>query len=473
MRTRIYRYFLKTSYIIVCFYLFFILNSCKTIINPDIPSPTTNNNKANQVSITGTIIDALTGTQLQNATVKLIYVTGTQIKQTDSKGAFSAQITMDSSSNISLIISLSGYINDTATVFGKLGSTINLSTIGITPTTKPFSGSGPAAAISVFSQSSSVIGVKGSGAIENGTITLQVVDSLGHALSIQHSVSVLFILAASPGGGEYLSPDSTYTDSLGQVTCNIFSGTKAGVVQIIGKIILGNKTISSTPVVYTISGGLPDQNHFSVASQFLNFAGYDIYGLTNQITAYVGDKYGNPARLGTPVYFSTTGGIIQGSALSNNLSEATVQLVSAAPKPVHWLLGKGFGTVYVKTADENLNTIWDSTVVLFSGVPVVSITPTTFVIQNRGTQQFDYYVHDENGNPLASGTTLSVVVTGDAVDASGDVNVTLPDVQTGWTHFTFILSDADTNVSYKPVEVVVNVSGPNGQGSAKSNGYKY
>ena len=45
---------------------------------------------------------------------------------------------------------------------------------------------------------------------------------------------------------------------------------------------------------------------------------------------YVGDKYSNPVRPGTSVYFETTHGIIEGSDLTDSLGRATVTLFNSA-----------------------------------------------------------------------------------------------------------------------------------------------
>ncbi len=324
--------------------------------------------------------------------------------------------------------------------------------------------SGDPVSIYLASQSVPSIGVKESGSIETAKLIFEVQDSAGVPVDLDHSVNVNFRLGASPGGGALLSPAIVTTNNFGQAEVNLTSGTKAGVVQIIATINLGSKKIISKPVSISIHGGLPDEAHFSIAPQLLNFPGYDISGLQDGMTAYVGDKYANPVKEKTSIYFTSTGGIIEGSALTNEIGIGSVNLISADPRPSDPLLGKGFAKVTATTSDENYNQISSSVYVLFSGTPQVSVTPTSFSIPNGGAQQFNYVVSDQNGNPLSSGTNISVSVQGENVGAQGDLSVQLPDTQSrGWTQFSFTVYDtADTLDVIKPVSIKISSDGPNG-----------
>jgi hypothetical protein len=287
---------------------------------------------------------------------------------------------------------------------------------------------------------------------------------MGVPVDVEHAVTVDFELGSSPGGGEFLSPLSAETGPNGKVSTSIFSGTVSGVVQVMASVDEGGTVIRSLPVAIAIHGGLPDSTHFSIAVEKLNFPGYNIYGLTDGITAYVGDKYGNPVRPETAVYFTTTGGIIEGSALTDLMGRASVDLMSADPKPLHPVYGAGFATVTARTADENQNTIETNGIVLFSGIPQISVNPTSFNIANGGSQSFFYTVSDQNGNPLAGGTSIRVAVETGDVEAVGNTDITLPDTQSpAWTNFGFSLVDSapDTN-QVNNVSVKISTTGPNG-----------
>lgn len=422
------------------------------------------------VTITGTVQDASSSTVIDSVTVKVIAATGIFTGISNSSGVFTLNFNLTLSQAVTLILTKSGYLPDTTKVFASLNNTNTLLPISLQKivTTGSTGVSGPPSSIYLLSQSVTSLGVRQSGSLESGRLTFQVVDSLGRNISLLNSSVIRFKFGAAPGGGEFLSPDITATDSNGQASVFLTSGIRAGVVQITAEIVTSNRTITSLPVSIVIHGGLPDPDHFSVASGALNFAGFNIFGLENSVTAFVGDKYGNPVRPGTKVYFTTTGGIILGSAETDVAGRASVNLLSAAPQPVHPTLGAGFGTVTASTADENSSTISVSTVVLFSGVPQLTIQPGSgFDIANAGSQEFIYEVKDQNNNPLAPNTNITVTVEGENVEARGNLAVLMGDTQSRLaTRFSFVVTDKnDTSIVPKPVFITLSTDGSNGRAS--------
>jgi len=425
--------------------------------------------------VSGLVISNLTGSAIDSALVQII---GTSINislLTDSKGKFSDTVETSSNINLAIYVSKSGYAQDTTNIYVTAGVDYPVPAIKLIPSnstgTKP---SGNPVSIYLYSQSSTSIGVQGSGSLATATITFVAVDSSGSPIDLDHSVNINFSFGARPNGGEVLSPSTVTTNDSGLASVNITSGTKAGAVQIYAALVLNGSKIYSMPVAISIFGGLPDLNHFSVAPAEVNFPGYNIYGLIDAISAYVGDKYGNPARPNTSVYFTSNGGIIGGSANTNSQGIGTVSLLSAAPQPSDPTLGPGFATITASTADENLNTISTNTIVLFSGYPTITVSPTAVNIPNDSSEIFNYTVCDQNQNPLASGTSISVSLTAPDIAAQGDVQVTLPDTQnkTVWTHFSFTVYDTSyTGNVQKPVIISILVSGPNGSTKQSISGY--
>lgn len=227
-------------------------------------------------------------------------------------------------------------------------------------------------------------------------------------------------------------------------------------MQITATIQVGTKKVTSIPVTYAIHDGLPDQYHFSVGSQYVNVPGLVVYGVIDKITAFVGDKYGNPVRPNTPIYFTMTGGIIVGSANTDDHERATVDLITAAPEPIDAVLGPGFARVTATSSDENFNLVTSIIPILFSRYPIITCTPTTFDIPDEGTQFFSYEVKDQYDNPLSNGQTIDVVVEGDNVKGRGDISFTLPDTQSkGWTQFSFSITDTDTLPVARSVSVTI------------------
>ena len=462
--------------IIVTILSSFLFFSCKDSSSQVIGDEGTTGNTDNPPqtltsNISGQVINNVTGSPLEGADVLIFAGTDVQELATDTQGKYATEIQLSSSINIVLVISKSGFITDSTTVYVVAGKDKAIDRFELVPKNTGTIPSGDPVSIFLEDQSSEFIGVKQSGSEETARITFVVQDSAGTPIDLDHTVNVNFKFGAQPGGGEELSPTVVKTNNNGEAIVNLTSGTKAGTVQIIAEIQLANKKITSLPVGISIHGGLPDDAHFSIAPAYVNFAGYNRYGLTDVITAYVGDKYANPVRPNTAVYFTTSGGIIDGSTQTNDLGIGSVNLISSAPRPYHPFFGAGFATIVASTADENSNTILDSIVILFSGIPTISVNPSNFTIPNLGSQAFSYTVQDQNGNPLTGGTTITVTADGDNVKLTGDGSVTLPDTQNPrWTQFGFSVADTDSSDTPRPISIKIFTSGSNGSESLTING---
>lgn len=434
--------------------LLFLFFSCET------PS----DNQQQTVTLTGKVIDSETSSPIGNAVVRVMNISPEITELTNSLGEFSVNFELEESRDIQVIASKESYKSDTSDVIAVPDRVVELPLFQLKPTEETPVVSGNAASIVLAQQSTDHIGVRESGSPETAQLIFEVQDSTGNPVDLDHSVNVQFRVGSGPGGGEFLFPPSEATDNNGHAIVYVSSGTKAGVMQIIAEAVVDTGMIRSKPVAIAIHGGLPDSTHFSCAVEKLNFPGWHIYGLTDGITAYVGDKYSNPVRPSTTVWFSTDGGIIEGSALTNLQGQASVDLISAAPAPIHPTLGPGFATVVATTVDENQSQITTDAIVLFSGYPTISIQPSSFAIPNGGAQTFIYRVSDQNGNPLSQGTSINVNVDGDNIETLGTLSVDLPDTQSpAWTTFSFLVYDAqDTVTAVTPVTIEVSTSGPNG-----------
>ncbi|CUS76335.1 hypothetical protein JGI7_00004 [Candidatus Kryptonium thompsonii] len=455
---------LKKVFIFIAL-LSLIMVGCKKAVEPEAEK------QLKTVTLKGQVLESATNAPLQNAVVRVLGITPTLIAYTDSLGKYEFQFEIESEIEVQLVAFKEGYDPDTINVLVVPGRVVEVPAFMLQRVVSEVPTSGEPASIVLVSQSSKNIGVKGSGSVETAQMVFEVQDSSGKPVDLAHSVEVNFKIGSGPGGGEFVYPPKARTDSKGRVTVNIVSGTKAGVVQIVAESFIGTKVIRSLPVVIVIHGGLPDSAHFSIAPEKLNFPGYNIFGLTNKITAYVGDKYGNPVKPGTAVYFTTTGGIIEGSVLTDDRGQGSVNLISAEPRPVHPILGPGYAVITATTADENQNTIKAETIVLFSGIPQISIEPITFDIPNLGSQVFNYTVSDQNGNPLAGGTTITVSIDGKDVRALGDLNITLPDTRDrSWTRFSFAIQDTTADTTQRPILIRISTTGPNGSATVNISG---
>jgi hypothetical protein len=447
------------------FLFFLVLMGCKKkAVEPEVPQQKT-------VILSGRVFESVTGSPIDSAVVKVTGITPQIVTYTDSTGKYRVSFQVETETDVKVIAFKEGYEPDTVAVLAIPGRTVNVPSLLLKRTAPETPTSGEPASIVLVSQTAKSIGVKGSGSVETAQMVFEVQDSSGKPVDLAHSVEVSFRIGSGPGGGEFIYPPKARTDAKGRVTANIVSGTKAGVVQIVAESNVGSKTIRSLPVVIVIHGGLPDSAHFSIAPEKLNFPGYNVFGLRNKITAYVGDKYGNPVKPGTAVYFTTTGGIIEGSALTNEQGQGSVDLISAEPRPVHPVLGPGYAVITATTADENQRTIKAETIVLFSGIPQITVEPATFDIPNLGSQVFNYTVSDQNGNPLAGGTTIRVTIDGKDIRALGDLDITIPDTRDrSWTRFSFAIQDTTSDTVERPVLIRISASGPNGSATVNISG---
>jgi hypothetical protein len=291
-------------------------------------------------------------------------------------------------------------------------------------------------------------------------LTFEVRDAKGVPVDAQHQATVSFKIMGNPGGAS-LAPASMPTNENGRVITTVTSGTVSGALQVVAEILA--KAISAAPVPVAIHGGLPDRAHFSLAVEKLNIAGLLYFGLQDRITAFVGDKYSNPVPPGTVVQFRSTGGIIEGSALTNSLGQAVVTLTSASPVPP--IPSNGVVTITAETVDETRVKIKSLANVLFTGATQLSVTPATFTLAAFASQTFTYTVSDPNGNPLVSGSTFTVST--DNGQVAGQTSVNLKDTQSkAFTKFTFTLTNsAPDSLVAKPANVKIAVTSQNGDAS--------
>jgi hypothetical protein len=422
------------------------------------------------VVLAGQVLNTQTNNPVGGAFVRILPMD--LLYEADSNGRYSIEVEIDSTMDLQVLASADGYSSTSVTVLALAGRTIQVPTLRIQQLVDGVTESGRAWSILLEGQSSGTIGVRESGSTEVANLTFTVVDSVGRPVVVDQSAQVHFSFGAQPGGGESLAPLSAWTDNNGVVSVTLSSGTLAGVVQVMAETTVGTRVIRSQPVAVAIHGGLPDQDHFSVGPARFNFPGLIAYGLTNQVSVIVGDQYSNPVRPGTSVYFSTTHGVIGGSLQTSASGQGSVTLTSANPLPAD-----GIGLVTATTADMDQNDVVGYTPVIFSGLPVLTLTPGTLALG----QTYLLTVTDYNGNPLVAGTSISVRVEGTAVKGVGTTNVTLDDSAflggydyqhvvrgAGITEFTFAaVADVDPDAANpeEPVleAITISVSGANGR----------
>ena len=444
-----------------------------------------NVDKASTVGqVNGRIFDAQSRLPLNNALVTMISNILVDSLPTSISGEYSFSIDLQGLPSLPglLKVSKNGYKPQSTNFTVDAGKSFSAdfylvrdTTTGIRDTSKT---SLYAHSIAFISLSAREISVYGVGGVEASIITWEVRDSLGFPIDIDHRDTVEFELRGDPvAGGAYVSPAKALTNASGRIATTVNSGTTSGALQFIAKLRRETDSvwIQSSPVIITVNAGLPDQIHFDLAPEVHNFPAYDWVDLVDHIVVQVGDKYTNPVKLGTAVYFNTTGGIIDASGFTDRTGHAVVSLYSGKPKPSDPYYGIGFAKIAATTMGENSVYVTDTTLILFSavGVPPIVTVDSFFTPTAGASDMIHFTVADRFGNPLAAGTQISVNVQYTPppnsqinVVTDGDINVRLSDVMfkgPGTTDFWFRVIDQTIGgiPSRIPATAIISVTSPN------------
>jgi uncharacterized Zn ribbon protein len=300
-----------------------------------------------------------------------------------------------------------------------------------------------AAQIAYIGTSSGDIYISGVGALENAVITYEVRDSLGMPIASYPRYGATFNINFYPnsfvGGGTvpHVIPSADSTDDQGKLRASIVSGSQAGVVELVARIVLASgKIINSQPVRITVHAGFPDQNHFTLMPSRFVFPSMDyLYTPYTQFTVAVGDTFSNPVPEGTAVYFHSQAGIIQTGqqdfiAYTDKSGLASVGLLTVNPEPDALpyydpiALGGRIGGhwVWAQTQSRDGSKIIDSVLVIWNKAPILvgfeghipSIDPQLDSMltmpAHRWSRDITMKVTDVNGNPLCDGTTITVAI---------------------------------------------------------------
>ncbi|MGA9119218.1 MAG: carboxypeptidase regulatory-like domain-containing protein [Bacteroidota bacterium] len=437
-------------------------------------------------AISGTVVDASSGSALQGVSITIHGVSGdSPTTQTDDQGKFDVKFSVDSVITVTIDMARDRYRDTTFALKVLAGSTTAL-TVKMTSVQAVSGGSGLPQTIAFLSAVPQELSVYGVGGKETAVLNWEVRDSLGNPVDDQHPASISFSIVGQLGGGEYLSPSVLTTDASGRAAITFNSGTRAGVIQVVASTTVGTKSVSSSPVRVVIHGGFPDQAHFTIASPTFNFPALGIAGLRHQVSVLVGDKYSNPAAP-SAVYFRSSAGVIQGTvgqAITTVDGEGTVDLISGNPAPYGSYsapaFGDGYHYVVAQTLGQNGAVVQDSILLVWSGGALITgIAPTTFNIPNAGSQVITFRVEDVLGHPLASGTAIDVVATIPPPPTDGayqnkafltfgtDGRLVLPDLLfpgPGHTSFTMTVQDGSWGIvdsAGTPTNVTITVTGPN------------
>lgn len=241
----------------------------------------------------------------------------------------------------STLTTSSGSISLTYKDTGGCGATTSTDTVtatvsgsSIAQTLKLYLTSPAANSIGFVSASPSTIYLKGSGYQESSQVTFKVVDANNNPLPNQQVTMNLTTFAGGLTLNTQQAAVQQTTDSNGQVTAIINSGTVPTPVRVTASLANGVSTVSNS---LAVAVGLPSELNFSLSQATKNIEGMDIDGTTNTYTIQAADRSGNPVPDGTAISFwSEIGGQIGATAqtaLHSGIATASANFVSSGTRP--------------------------------------------------------------------------------------------------------------------------------------------
>ena len=299
--------------------------------------------------INGYVMDGSSNARLAGVAIAGMTVSGSTVTTTsDASGMYTFKFSVDSTMNVTVTMKKTGYRDTSFVTQVKSGTVITLN-CSMSPVSivggGTSGGTGLAQTIFFRGATNPEVQVYGVGGKETTIMSWEVRDSLGLPIDESHAVDLHFTVIGSINGGEYVSPVVLKTNGTGQAHMTFNAGIKSGVVQVRADAIVGTRTITSGPVKVVITGGYPDQAHFTIATAKFNFPALGVANLRTGISVLVGDKYSNPAAP-SAVYFSSTAGVIQGGVAGTVTSvdgQGTVEPDQREPRTAGFLFGSRMG----------------------------------------------------------------------------------------------------------------------------------
>lgn len=211
-----------------------------------------------------------------------------------------------------------------------------------------------AGSIKFASADTTNIALKGTGGFgrqEFSTLKFEVSDTTGNKVA---GTLVDFKFSDSNTGatvgGLTLNPTSATSAADGSVTTLVSAGTLPTSMRVVATVRGSSPLLTTLSNILVISTGVPDQQHFSLATSTGNCEGRDVDGLCSYVTATLGDHFGNPAPDGTAVNFTTEGGIIDASCVTGSLPPPGATPVG---QTTNSKVGPGSGTCTVSLRASN------------------------------------------------------------------------------------------------------------------------
>ncbi len=285
------------------------------------------------------------------------------------------------------------------------------------------------------------------------TLTFVVKDALGNTIKYPTRSRVDFTYLPGPSDTR-ISKTVDSTNSVGTVSVDIISGDEYGTAQVAAAITGVNGRVSAYSLPIEVAHGLPDSNTVYLSlnkkNMFNNFG--NPVGTINLALLDKWGYYAAPQQSSSDIVISPSGGWVTPVPQTVG-GKATVTLYGGPepsdPRP-------GFGYVRATIRVTGGGTTTKSVPFLFSYTPQIAFPDPLQVdtvsnslllpLQDASSQIVDYIVWDKNRNPISSGNSISVQVTGPAaeeVGLAGDISFgSLPDTQDSlYTRFRFTVRD--------------------------------
>ena len=170
-------------------------------------------------------------------------------------------------------------------------------------------------------------GAGGAGLQESSEVRFQVVGATGLPKKDQ---TVTFSVNGN-AGSLIFSPSSAISNANGEVFTVVQAGSVPFVVNVIATVDATNISTQSTGLV--ISAGLPDDNSFTLSADIFNPEALRYNGEAVNVSVILSDIYNNPPPAGTAVIFTTEGGSIGSSCVTDEAGRCSVQWLSSEPRP--------------------------------------------------------------------------------------------------------------------------------------------
>jgi hypothetical protein len=309
--------------------------------------------------------------------------TPVQVNFTASCGQISPS-TASTSSNGLVVVSYTATdaAGTSPSTLGCSGKTVEISasTIGAAVVSRSLGiAAAPATNLSFVSVTPSMIFLDNSGGVTQAIAEFKLVNARGEALlgqdvSLTLKTQVTGAVKASIGAVGNTAAVIVTTDALGKVSVPIFSGTVPTSV-VVNAALVSNPLVQTDSAILTIASGRAAQDRVSLSIKEMAIEGFNVDGVTTDVTMSLADRQGNPVPDGTAVNFVTEGGVmippvcytggvkdpVTGVFSAAGNSQCSVKIRSQAPRPTNGRVSiLAYAAGEEDFVDRNFNNVYDA-----------------------------------------------------------------------------------------------------------------